>query len=1351
MRDLGNMADCRCVQVLMFCVFTQMFLLCVAQNTNMKNVAQNKPCVTSSMYRTSNTCSAALNGNTKTIYEYNPPNCIHTTKDDTSPFWWVDLGEKVTITMITIYGRTNYIYRMRCVNVSVDGALVKRFTDVSGWTNNTYTIPVLRGGRVVNITKDCDSDGLWINICEVQVWVCDDGWYDNCSKSCGQCDNNMSCDKVNGNCASCQTGFYPPLCQECADGYYGTDCSQTCGKCGSNSVCDKTSGWCSSCQTRFNPPFCKDCIDGWYGTDCSQTCGNCRSNSVCDKGTGRCTSCKTGFNFPYCKECADGWYGTDCSQTCGNCGSNSVCDKVTGWCTSCKVGFNLPNCKECANDWYGTDCSQTCGNCITSSDCDKTTGRCTSCKAGFNLPYCKECANGWYGTDCSQTCGNCGSNSVCNKTTGRCTSCQTGFTLPLCKECSAGYYGENCNQTCGHCLVNTTCDPNNGTCSTGCSEGYKEGLCNECDVGYYGENCSQLCGHCRQDTTCDPDNGTCLVGCSLGFIPGLCTECDAGYYGKNCDQTCGYCLVNTTCDPVNGTCPSGCSDGYRGSLCTEAMTSSPTESSKVLVGAVVGAVLAVIVAAVVVVIVFMWLRRRQPEGKLSGLLRRKKESPKNEVTLSETTINLSARKGDKPIVPVKPQRYPKPGEIPEVSDSHIYGNLCEDTPTNSQFTSVMTSENTNSTDKNATTRKPVTTKVRTENRQIYENVDLKTSLPTKSNDSQLKKPSTKPDKEDREVMDPTDEEEEMESIYNTEDIYASYRSLGPSSILDDLQKSLLTSLASGKLGMEFADFRKDMHHPHEIGLKSENRNKNRFKALCAYDHSRVVLRRPKGDTNTDYINASYIKGCSREKAYIATQGPRSNTVDDLWWMVWQENATQIVMLTKLIEGGKDKCEEYWPSVGTTKTYGHVTVTALKADTRADFVVRHFVVQSKKGGDQRTVSQYHYLVWPDHGVPSTYSLVSFWRYVKARAQGAIPVVHCSAGVGRTGTYIALDIAADLRSRGRNVNVKEIVSRLREDRTLMVQTEEQYKFLHEVILEEHTSHGTRMTFDQFDIVFPSNIDAHNPRINMEFKLLEELGRFVPKPRHQIAESEENRLKNRNKESLPDDSHLVYLMDRVPGRNQYINAVHMSSFRKVQGLILTQLPLSDTVVDMWRLVDGWDVNTIVSLGHRNQSQSVKNYCHYWPETEKEVLKTGQHTIKLTSTSALGDHLTCYNLSLMTKTSTPREVRVLYYDDWAGVVPGNSSDILHLMDTLESWHIEENTSPVVVQCNDGMTRSGMFCALYEVINGARHDQEIDVYLSVRHVQSVRRKAVTTEAQYRYCYQVAQECKRQESIYQNT
>ncbi|PVD24664.1 hypothetical protein C0Q70_15149 [Pomacea canaliculata] len=330
-----------------------------------------------------------------------------------------------------------------------------------------------------------------------------------------------------------------------------------------------------------------------------------------------------------------------------------------------------------------------------------------------------------------------------------------------------------------------------------------------------------------------------------------------------------------------------------------------------------------------------------------------------------------------------------------------------------------------------TARKSLAITETTVNKTIYENLELKSNVPIHSHDSQSAMSLTKPDKEDMDTANNVDEEE---GIYNTEETYALYRSLGSSSIFDDLQKSLLDSLTSGKLEMEFAEFSKEMRHPHEAGRKTENLKKNRFKALCAYDHSRVVLRRPKGDRNTDYINASYIKGYLGEKAYIATQGPRSHTVDDLWWMVWQENVTQIIMLTSIKEDGKDKCEEYWPSAGTTTTYGHVSVTALKTDSRADFVVRYFVLESKQDGDQRTVSQYHYLVWPDHGVPSTYSLVSFWRYVKARAQGAIPVVHCRGLKMRDSKnkFILNCVSSKLRMRGATVivgvyNVKVIVVR------------------------------------------------------------------------------------------------------------------------------------------------------------------------------------------------------------------------------------------------------------------------------------------------------------------------------------
>ncbi|XP_025108240.1 receptor-type tyrosine-protein phosphatase kappa-like isoform X2 [Pomacea canaliculata] len=1001
----------------------------------------------------------------------------------------------------------------------------------------------------------------------------------------------------------------------------------------------------------------------------------------------------------------------------------------------------------CKVGWWGSDCqtqcSQTCQHAgdDTREDnyCDSDNGACV-----------KGCVPGSWGENCTHTCG---------------VGCGDG--------CSASYYNmsNDCHNTCDE-GCNNTCSRTDGACQ--CRRGWQLPLCQQCSDGYYNESndCQNTCGGGCHDT-CNKTDGTCQ--CRQGWQPPLCQHCMEGHYSESndCQNTCGG-GCNDTCSRTDGTCL--CQSGWQPPLCQLEMKS---DSNSLSVGVIAGPVVAVVVASVVVVIIVMWLRsRRQHKGSQPERSRHHYTSSWNnqqELSMSnpgneaayEGISAANAKQGSKPTVAVKPQTHTTP--VDKVGDIHINHNLSEEQSHDSQYVlntiyseysgNGNTSGAVTNTDNLAngsrakgqvtgpgTTQGPVVQNKNAE-KNIYENVKMKTNSLTKSKDRQSKPPRTKSDDD---ITNATDDE--GEDIYNTEDIYASYRSLEPSSILDDFQKSLLASLVSGRLGTEFAEFSKEMQHPHEVASMPENSKKNRFKALCAYDHSRVVLHRPKGDKNTDYINANYIKGCLKEKGYIATQGPRANTIADLWWMVWQENTKQIIMLSNLIEGGKNKCEEYWPQVGTKKTYGHVTVTALKVDTRADFIIRYFSLETKKGGEQRTVSQYHYLVWPDHGVPSTLSLVNFWRYVRTRAQGGIPVVHCSAGVGRTGTYIALDIASDLRSRGRDVNVKEIVSRLREDRTLMVQTEAQYKFLHEAILEEHTSRTSRMTFDQFDNAFPDTINIYREsRVDKEFKMLNQMGEFVAKPKYGLAASKENIHKNRSKESLPDDDHLEYLTDYVPGRNQYINAVHMSSFRKSQGLILTQLPLPYTVVDLWRLVDGRDVKTIVSLGHKDQSQFVENYCRYWPGTDKDTLKAGPYSISLTSSSALGDHLTCYNLSLTTKASKDKTVRVLYYEDWADLVPGRVSDILQLTDILESWHVEEDSSPIVVQCSDGMTRSGMFCALYDVINRARYDQEIDVYLPVRQVRTVRQQAITSQVQYRYCYQAAQECKRQHSIYQNT
>ncbi|KAK7478581.1 hypothetical protein BaRGS_00030180 [Batillaria attramentaria] len=816
---------------------------------------------------------------------------------------------------------------------------------------------------------------------------------------------------------------------------------------------------------------------------------------------------------------------------------------------------------------------------------------------------------------------------------------------------------------------------------------------------------------------------------------------------------------------------SECDPGWNGTDCRQKLLSSPEAAP---VAGIVCGVLGAIIAAAAVVVVVVIFRRRQHSNKRDSRAENDDSDKQMDDLTSEQTAGLhssetqardksakSGPAGSKPAVPVKPmiRGVPVSGEQ-SGAKGHIYGNTdtLEAESAGHLYGNIPAPSNGKPTNKRG--RPPVAAprpSAKPSRGNVYENVQLSGGA------GQRPEPPPKPAAESRVsrhgvtsssgVGQKTDEYEEEEDVYNTEDLYACYNTVSTKPQLDALQKYLLEALASGDLSSQFGKFAKGMPLPHKDGMSEENVRKNRFKAMCAYDFNRVHLHRPKGDPDTDYINASYIKGCRGDKQYIATQGPRDTHVNDLWWMVWQEKATQVVMLTNLIEDGKDKCEEYWPAAGKTQTYGHVTVRGLEVEERADFVIRPFTLKVK-GAGERQVTQYHFNTWPDHGVPQASALVDFWRYVKARGNPRVPlIVHCSAGVGRTGTFIALDIASELEAGGREVNVQQIVIQLREQRCIMVQSEAQYKFLHEVILEAHTSRDTRIPADKFEETFPNSISVNHPnhRIDREFKMLEEMGKYRPKRSYRMANMKENVDKNRNQDAVPDDDHVVYLNVHVRGRNQYINAVYMSSLRKRQGLVLTQLPIPNkTLVDFWRMVDGCHVNTIVSIGSKNEAETVKDYCCFWPPPAGESITTGPYLITPVLCSVLSDHLVSHTLKLTHKTENKvREFQLLNYKDWAGELPDDMSGLIQLVDTVKAE--DDATSPIVIQCIDGAARSGLFCAIYDIINRLTYDDEIDVYMTARYVQSIRPQAVSTEAQYRYLYKVAQEYISHLSVYQNT
>ncbi|XP_038677679.1 tyrosine-protein phosphatase non-receptor type 11b isoform X4 [Scyliorhinus canicula] len=247
------------------------------------------------------------------------------------------------------------------------------------------------------------------------------------------------------------------------------------------------------------------------------------------------------------------------------------------------------------------------------------------------------------------------------------------------------------------------------------------------------------------------------------------------------------------------------------------------------------------------------------------------------------------------------------------------------------------------------------------------------------------------------------------------------------------------------------------------GQRMENKSKNRYKNILPFDNTRVTLKEvDETILGSDYINANNItmklkngKHGDESKTYIATQGCLQNTINDFWKMIYQENTHVIVMTTKEVERGRNKCFRYWPDLEASKQYGTISVRNLKERMAQDYIVRELeVTQTAQNEPPRHIWHYQYLSWPDHGVPNEPGgVLSFLDQVN-RAQQSIPdtgpiIVHCSAGIGRTGTIIVIDmLVADINRQGLDcdIDIPKTIQMVRKQRSGMVQTEAQYKFIY-----------------------------------------------------------------------------------------------------------------------------------------------------------------------------------------------------------------------------------------------------------------------------------------------------------------
>ncbi|XP_064178165.1 receptor-type tyrosine-protein phosphatase H-like isoform X3 [Anguilla rostrata] len=243
----------------------------------------------------------------------------------------------------------------------------------------------------------------------------------------------------------------------------------------------------------------------------------------------------------------------------------------------------------------------------------------------------------------------------------------------------------------------------------------------------------------------------------------------------------------------------------------------------------------------------------------------------------------------------------------------------------------------------------------------------------------------------------------------------------------------------------------------KAALISQNKAKNRFTNVLPYDWSRVKLTTIDDDCCSDYINASYIPGYGKNaRQYIAAQGPLPSTVNDFWRMIWEQRAHSVVMVTNCREGERVKCEQYWPLDYTPCTYGNILVRVSSEKKEVNWTLREFVVTNTSTSEVRSVQHFHFTAWPDHGVPDgTTALMQFRglvrQHIECCGSAGPTVVHCSAGVGRTGTLIALDVMLQQLEKEQKVGLAAYVHKMRLSRPLMVQTESQYIFLHQCILD------------------------------------------------------------------------------------------------------------------------------------------------------------------------------------------------------------------------------------------------------------------------------------------------------------
>ncbi|XP_065084231.1 tyrosine-protein phosphatase Lar isoform X2 [Ochlerotatus camptorhynchus] len=523
-----------------------------------------------------------------------------------------------------------------------------------------------------------------------------------------------------------------------------------------------------------------------------------------------------------------------------------------------------------------------------------------------------------------------------------------------------------------------------------------------------------------------------------------------------------------------------------------------------------------------------------------------------------------------------------------------------------------------------------------------------------------------------------------------------------------------------------------------------NKPKNRYANVTSYDHSRVILQPIEGVPGSDYINANYCDGYRKHNAYVATQGPLQETFGDFWRMCWELKSSTIVMMTRLEERSRIKCDMYWPARGT-EVYGVMTVTITETQELATYSIRTFQICRSGSNERREMKQLQFTAWPDHGVPD--HPAPFLQFLKRTKVLTPPdsgpiIVHCSAGVGRTGCYIVIDSMLERMRHEKMIDIYGHVTCLRAQRNYMVQTEDQYIFIHDALLEAvicgSTEVPARSLHNHIQKLMQTEPGENITGMEMEFKKLSNVkadsSRFV------TANLPCNKHKNRLVHILPYEASRVCLTPiRGVEGSDYINASFVDGYRYRNAYIAAQGPLQETAEDFWRML--WEHNsTIVVMLTKLKEMGREKCFQYWP-----------HERSVRYQCYVVDPIAEYNMPQYklrefkvtdARDGSSRTVRQFQFIDWPeqGVPKSGEGFIDFIGQVHKTKEQFGQDGPITVHCSAGVGRTGVFISLSIVLERMQYEGVLDVFQTVRILRSQRPAMVQTEDQYQFCYRAALE-----------